>query len=179
MSFRISTQKWSGKPSHLPLTIFRYCQKWEQANSIWKPHFVVQAYNDKFQGLLTHTLTVQRSSFRLLLILLDVDNELQLFLCNVSQAYVQSYTPIQRPVLFVVPSILALPLNLILRIECSFYGLPEAGMHWFRTYHQHHRNSLGFTPAAHDLCLLYTQKVVSRNYIKAEVARGFTCLQMV
>jgi hypothetical protein len=34
--------------------------------------------------------------------------------------------------------------------------VPEAGNHWFNTYHQHHIKELQMTQSTYDPCLLYT-----------------------
>ena len=36
------------------------------------------------------------------------------------------------------------------------YGVPEAGNHWFKTYHQHHVRKLKMEQSTYDPCLLYT-----------------------
>ena len=35
------------------------------------------------------------------------------------------------------------------------YGVPEAGNHWFATYHTNHKEKLGMEELTYDLCLLY------------------------
>ena len=35
------------------------------------------------------------------------------------------------------------------------YGVPQAGNHWFATYHTHHKEKLGMTKSTYDPCLLY------------------------
>ena len=36
------------------------------------------------------------------------------------------------------------------------YGIPEAGTHWFSTYHRHHTEKLKMATSTYDLCLLIT-----------------------
>jgi hypothetical protein len=38
------------------------------------------------------------------------------------------------------------------------YGVPEAGNHWFKTYHAHHQNQLGMDQSTYDPCLLYSNR---------------------
>jgi hypothetical protein len=38
--------------------------------------------------------------------------------------------------------------------------VPEAGTHWFRTYHKHHTDRLGLTTSTYDPCLLYNDQAV-------------------
>ena len=45
----------------------------------------------------------------------------------------------------------------ILKVVKPLYGVPEAGNHWFKTYHTHHVEQLGMTQSTYDLCLLYSR----------------------
>ena len=47
------------------------------------------------------------------------------------------------------------PSNCILKVIKPLYGVPEAGNHWFATYHAHHTRKLGMTESTYDPCLLY------------------------
>jgi hypothetical protein len=38
------------------------------------------------------------------------------------------------------------------------YSIPEAGNHWFNTYHRHHQDKLYIKESTYDSCLLYTNK---------------------
>jgi hypothetical protein len=44
----------------------------------------------------------------------------------------------------------------ILKVIKPLYGVPEAGNHWFKTYHGHHTDKLGMIQSTYDPCLLYT-----------------------
>jgi 5-deoxy-D-glucuronate isomerase len=35
------------------------------------------------------------------------------------------------------------------------YGIPEAGNHWFHTYHEHHVKHLNIETSIYDPCLLH------------------------
>lgn len=35
------------------------------------------------------------------------------------------------------------------------YGVPEAGAHWFNTYHTHHLEKLSMSESTYDSCLLW------------------------
>ncbi len=135
-----------------------------------KSRLVVQAFNDNKHGFLTHSPTVQRSSQRLLLAVHAMDPSLQIFTRDVTQAYTQSSTRINRPIFVRAPPELGLSDDKILQINSPFYGIPEAGVHWFTTYLKHHVEKLGMTSSSHDLCLLYTTDSQSS-------VRGITCLQ--
>lgn len=65
-------------------------------NAFEKSRLVVQALNDSDHGLLTHVPAVQRSSLCPLLSLCAIDPNLSFFTRDISQAYVQSETAVQR-----------------------------------------------------------------------------------
>lgn len=43
----------------------------------------------------------------------------------------------------------------LLTVVKPFYGVPEAGNHWFNTYHKLHKEKLKMSPSTYDHCLLY------------------------
>lgn len=45
--------------------------------------------------------------------------------------------------------------NCILKVVKLLYGVPEAGNHWFATYHNYHINDFAMTELTYDPCLLY------------------------
>jgi hypothetical protein len=51
--------------------------------------------------------------------------------------------------------------NSILKVIKPLYGVPEAGNHWFTTYHNHHIKELGMNSSTYDPCLLWSN---SPNY---------------
>lgn len=89
----------------------------------------MQAYIDKGHGLLTHAPTVQRMPLRLLLSIFVLDSSLTFFTRDISQAYVQSDTNVQRKVFVKPPADFDFPTNVLLRVDRPLYGLPEAGVH--------------------------------------------------
>eukprot|EP00171_Calliarthron_tuberculosum_P022597 IDg22597t1 len=64
---------------------------------------------------------------------------------------------------------------MILRVHRPLYGIPEAGIHWFNTYHRYHTSVLGMISSSHDLCLLYTKHALSRD--SRDKPAAITCLQ--
>ena len=128
-----------------------------------KSRLVIQAYNNPGKNLvLTQSPTVQRVSQRLILALTvtlrDNNNEnLTLYLRDISQAYVQSRTPLARDFYAKPPPELGLPPNTILKLVRPLYGVPEAGNHWFQTYHRYHREKLKMEQSTYDPCLLFTK----------------------
>ena len=43
----------------------------------------------------------------------------------------------------------------ILKVIKPLYGVPEAGNHWFATYHNHYINIFAMSESTYNLCLLY------------------------
>ena len=55
------------------------------------------------------------------------------------------------------PVELRLHSDAILKIIKPLYGVPEAGNHWFNTYHFHHCQKLSMRQSTYDPYLLYTE----------------------
>ncbi len=126
-----------------------------------KSRLVVQAFNDQNKDLvLIQSSTIQRVSQRLIVCLIAVFPEMNLYLRDIIQAYVQSVTSLNRD-FFVRPSVelikhLGVDPDSILKVVKPLYGVPEAGNHWFAIYHAHHVNKLGMSQSIYDPCLLHT-----------------------
>ena len=45
---------------------------------------------------------------------------------------------------------------MVLKVIKPLYGIPEAGNHWFNTYHTHHIKELQMSQSTYDPCLLCT-----------------------
>ncbi len=146
-------------------------------NAFEKSRLVIQAFNDKLHGLLTHAPTVQRSSQRLLFALAAILPEWKVMSRDVSQAYTQSKSPLKRPIYVQPLPEFGLSDDMVLKVECPLYGIPEAGVHWFVTYQKHHIERLGMQPASHDFCLLYTPNSIAKYYKNSKTPHGITCLQ--
>jgi hypothetical protein len=122
-----------------------------------KSRLVVQAYkDDEKKGVLTQAPTIQRASQRLLLSLAASIPELEVHLRDISQAYTQSETNLARDFFVRPPKELQMPGELLWKVLRPLYGVPEAGTHWFRTYHNHHLTRLGMSQSSYDPCLLFT-----------------------
>ena len=130
------------------------------AEAFEKSRLVVQAYNDSEKELvLTQSPTIQRSSERCLLCVATatIGNGRRIYLRDVTQAYVQSATSLNREFFVRPPPELAkrLPNGSILKVVKPLYGIPEAGNHWFKTYHKFHKEKLKMTCSTYDACLLH------------------------
>jgi len=130
-----------------------------------KSRLVVQAYNDDEKSIvLTQSPTIQRVSQRVILAIAPtlMDDGLSLNLRDISQAYVQSVTHLNRDFYVRPPVELTRQLNVddgtVLRVVKPLYGIPEAGNHWFKTYHNHHVKELSMNQSTYDPCLLYSTK---------------------
>ena len=127
-----------------------------------KSRLVVQAYNDPEKDLvLTQSPTIQRASQRLILCITAMlqTDDIRLYLRDISQAYVQSATKLNRDFYIRAPFELATALSVskgtILKVVRPLYGIPESGNHWFKTYHDHHIKELHMHQSTYDPCLLH------------------------
>ena len=86
-------------------------------------------------------------------------NDIRLYLRDISQAYVQSATKLNRDFYIRVPFELATALSVskgtILKVVRPLYGIPESGNHWFKTYHDHYIKELHMHQSTYDPCLLH------------------------
>lgn len=131
-----------------------------------KSRLVVQAYNDHEKDqVFTQSPTIQRVSQRLIVCLATMlrdhaINPMKLYLRDVTQAYVQSTSNLNRDFYVRPPHELAAamgaPYDSIMKVARPLNGVPEAGNHWFATYHKHHIEKLTMTESTYDSCLLYS-----------------------
>jgi hypothetical protein len=127
-----------------------------------KSRLVVQAYNDQEKELvLTQSPTIQRVSQRLILCIAAIGLH-SLYLRDISQAYVQSTTNLNREFYVRPPrelqSELGIGKDTVLKVLKPLYGVPEAGNHWFKTYHSHHVQQLHMDQSTYDPCLLQSNE---------------------
>ena len=127
-----------------------------------KSRLVVQAYNDSEKDIvLTQSPTIQRISQRLIVCFAaSLGNVIiKLYLRDVTQAYVQSISELNRDFYIRPPHELAAMLgashDCILKMMKPLYGVPEAENHWFATYQKHHIQRLGMSESTYDSCFLY------------------------
>ena len=126
------------------------------ATAFEKSRLVAQAYNDDGKDMvLTQAPTIQRMSQRLILTLCVITGY-NLFLRDIAQAYVQSTTSLNREFYLRPPKELGLQEGFVLKVIKPLYGVPEAGAHWYNTYHTHHTEKLSMGLSTYDSCLLFT-----------------------
>jgi hypothetical protein len=82
-----------------------------------------------------------------------------LMLRDITQAYPQSRTMLNREIYVYLPTELKekYPEGTILRVMKPLYGITEAGAHWFQTYQKHHLEQLNMVTSSFDACLLIGQ----------------------
>ncbi len=135
-----------------------------------KSRLVMQTFNDQNKNLvLIQSSTIQRVSQRLIVCFIAVFSEMNLYLRNITQTYVQSVTSLNRD-FFVRSSVelikhLDIASNSILKMIKSLYDVLEADNHWFVIYHVHHVNKLEMTQSTYDLCLLHTDMKIDTSSI--------------
>jgi hypothetical protein len=126
-----------------------------------KSRLVVQAHHDSGKKqVLTQAPTIQRASQQLILCLAAYFTERNLYIQDISQAYVQSKSLLNRQFYVKPPRELDLRQGNILRVLRPLYNVPKAGTHWYRTYHAHYINKLKLLTSAYDPCLLYNNNAV-------------------
>ncbi|KAI1001546.1 hypothetical protein K3495_g6656 [Podosphaera aphanis] len=129
-----------------------------------KSRLVVQGYNDAGkEEILTQSSTIQHVSQRLILSLaptLLATQNMGLYFGDITQAYVQSNSELNRLILANLPASERHkhPPNTVMRIFKPLYGIAEAGTHWYATYHAHHLNNLNMETSTYDPCFLVTKK---------------------
>ena len=129
-----------------------------------KSRLVIQAYNDEGKGvILTQSPTIQRASQRIIIALAPsffklLDRQITLVLRDITQAYIQSTTFLNRTILARLPKEIQheFPEGTIMIVRRPLYGIPEAGTHWWATYYKHHQDKLMMTTSSYDPCLLIT-----------------------
>ena len=124
-----------------------------------KSRLVIQAYNDEGKELiLTQSPTIQRASQRVLLALTPslAKQGIQLYLRDVTQAYTQSTTMLNRLILANLPKEMRHQYleGTIMVVRKPLYGILEAGTHWWATYYKHHKDKLSMVTSTYDPCLL-------------------------
>ncbi|RAL67679.1 hypothetical protein DID88_008420 [Monilinia fructigena] len=124
-----------------------------------KSRLVIQAYNDAEKTtVLTQSPTIQRSCQRILASLAASTRKASdtgVYIRDITQAYTQSTSNLHRTFYAHAPEEMNLPTGMILLVIKPLYGVPEAGNHWFKTYHTHHCEKLEMKQSTYDPCLLY------------------------
>jgi hypothetical protein len=77
---------------------------------------------------------------------------------DITQAYTQSTTLLQRKILAFLPKEIEelYPRGTIMVVLKPLYSVAEAGTYWWATYFKHHQEKLYMTTLTYDSCLLIT-----------------------
>jgi len=126
-----------------------------------KSRLVIQGYNDDGKEvILTQSPTIQRASQRVIVALAPslIKNGMAVYLRDITQAYTQSETHLQRLILAYLPEQIRhqYPEDTIMVVLKPLYGIAEAGTHWWATYSKHHKEKLLMTTSTFDPCFLIT-----------------------
>lgn len=130
-------------------------QEYGTPRSRQKSRFVLCEPCEVEHGLITHAPTVQCCSFRLVISLNTEQNGCKVAEKDITQAFAQAKTKLQRPIFANAPPFMKLGLDTILMFIYPLYGLLDSGVHWLFRYHGHHRKRLSSRAAAYDYCFIY------------------------
>ena len=120
-----------------------------------KSRLVAQNYaDDDATAIATKAPTVQRFAQRVALSIAASYPELIPYTRDITQAYIQSHTDLERDVYIRAPKELGLQPGFVLKVVRPLYGIPESGLHWYLTYLSHHLETLGMHRATADPCVL-------------------------
>lgn len=82
-------------------------------------------------------------------------NDFKLWAHDITQAYLQSDSPLVRNVYIKPPPELRMPKGRVLRLIKPLYGLADSGDYWGSTSSRHHQMDLGMRNTCGDLSLYY------------------------
>ena len=120
-----------------------------------KSRLVAQNYtDDEATAIPTKAPTVQRISQRVALCIAASMSSMNMYTRDITQAYIQSHTQLERDVYIRAPKEMELPPGYIIKVVKPLYGIPESGLHWYLTYLTHHLDTLRMTRTRSDPCIL-------------------------
>lgn len=113
-------------------------------------------YNDKDAlSIMTRSPTVSRLGQRIAVATCPLFPSHTAYIRDVSQAYIQSHSVLDRTVYLKPPEEMNLGNNEVLLVKKPLYGIPESGLHWFLTYQSHYKQMLKMHETRGDKCMLY------------------------
>lgn len=115
---------------------------------------------------MTYLPTVQRVSQLILLCVAPCDEDIIMFLRDLTQAYTQSAKRIITRIFIEHPTSLNLDPAKILKVIRPLYGLPDRGLYRFGTYQSNHTEKLKMKHAIRDMCFLLTRDIFSTAHVK-------------
>lgn len=124
-----------------------------------KSRLVAQNFRDKDAlSIMTKSPTVSRLGQRISVATAAMFPTHAAYTRDISQAYIQSETTLNRSVYVNAPAEMELPSDKLLLVKKPLYGIPESGLHWFMTYHRHHTDHLKMKQTCGDSCVLYKRQ---------------------
>ena len=88
--------------------------------------------------------------------MLQNNNNIKLYLQDITQVYVQSTPELNRDFYIWPPlkliSLLDTKFDYIVKVIKLFYSISEARNHWFAIYHMHQKKKLGMTESTYNPC---------------------------
>ena len=146
--------------------------KMVDGKEVEKSRLVAQNVRDKGAAAIpTRSPTVSRMGQRMLVATASLYPHHSSYVRDISQAYIQSSTTLERDVYLKPPPEMNLAEDELLLALKPLYGIPESGMHWFMTYHSHHTEELGMESCRTDPCVLYRREAT-------KTPDGVTALQV-
>lgn len=120
-----------------------------------KRRLIVQNFQDRdTTTIATKAQTVKRYSKRLLFSLAASLPHVKVFTRDITQAYIQSPTPLERSVYIYAPGELGLSKGTVLHVGNPLCGIAESVLHCYLTYLVLHVERLGMQHARKDPCVL-------------------------
>jgi hypothetical protein len=146
------------KRAEVPHGIMIYGTRWvdtQKADGSKKSRLVAQNFRDHAaSSVTTRSPTVSRLAQRVAVMSAAI-SRLPVFVRDVSQAYTQSESFLERSVYVRAPREMNLAEDEVLLLLRTLYGIPESGLHWFITFHNHYTEVLQMSSSRADPCLLY------------------------
>jgi Reverse transcriptase (RNA-dependent DNA polymerase) len=129
----------------------RFVDKQNKGDGSLKSRLCVQAFKDNKHALFVAAPTMQRSSMSLFFSIYAM-MKFEIHLLDISQAFLQSDSFLQRDIYARPPKELDVTVGCIVKVLRPLYGVPESPIHWCKTCHGHHTKELCMTPTATDPC---------------------------
>jgi len=121
-----------------------------------KSRLFAQNFRDyQARSILAKAPTISKLGQRLAIAIAAMHPDGHEYVRDITQAYVQSRSKLERDVNLEPPTEIHLPEEKVLIAVKPLYGVPESGFHWFLTYKGHHVDKVHMKQCAIDKCLLY------------------------
>ncbi len=127
----------------------------ETEKPIYKARYVMHGHKDREKDLLVHdSTTVCQSSIRMLVSIATMFG-FRLWSQDITQAYIQSASPLLRDVYLKPTKELEIPADSVLKLLKPLYGLADSGDYWHSTFQKHIKQDIGMENTAADMSLFF------------------------